>query len=64
MCRFKTNDVILQMKGSANLRQALGIFVLAVALSVIYGCHGTICVNFLDGGSEPRHVRLSDVMNS
>ena len=63
MCRFKTNYVIFQMKGSANLRQTLGIFVLVVVSNMIYGCHCAIWVNFLDCGNGPYGVRLDDVMN-
>lgn len=63
MCKFKTNYVIFRMKGSANLRQTLGIFVLVVVLNMIYGHCCTIHVNFLDYGNGPCSVRPSDVMN-
>lgn len=63
MCRFKTNYVIFRRKGSANLRQTPGIFVLRVVSTMIYGCHCTIRVNFL-GCENGRHsVRLSDVID-
>lgn len=63
MCRFKTNYVILQMKGSANLRQTLGIFILVVALNMIDGYHCTICLNFLDDENGPAGVRPNDIIN-
>lgn len=62
MCRFKTNYVIFWMKGSANLRQTLGIFVLVVASNMTYGFHCTVCVDFLDYENRS-NVRPNDVMN-
>lgn len=51
------------MKGSANLRQTLGIFILVVALNMIDGYHCTICLNFLDDENGPAGVRPNDIIN-
>ena len=48
---------MFQTKGSANIRQTLSICVHIVVSDMIYGCHCTICVNFLGDGNGPYSVR-------